>query len=240
MLDSHHAREFAVHPDLLQLVQRTSSEEYSKSMTALATESPDRGRRLTQRRIDLFLTDHSGQVTIACRSGCSFCCHLRVVTTAPEVFGVVEFLRSNLTSDEFSAFRQRVDAAVDRIEPMSRAEHIHTNVQCPVLVDGRCSAYSVRPMMCRSYHSVDLNACKSAFDNPLSDEPMGFSMVRKTVGEHHIAAWRNALHFSGYDPNDYELFRALQEAMASDEAKQRFENKDHAFTFDPEAPSADG
>lgn len=91
-------------------------------------------------------------------------------------------------------------------------------------------------MMCRSYHSVDLNACKAAFDDPLSDEPMGFSMVRKTVGEHHIAAWRNALHFSGYDPNDYELFRALQQAIASDEPEQRFERKNRAFTFDPEVP----
>ena len=226
--------------ELVELVRQASSFEFNKSKDCLARESSDRSRRLTHRRMDEALLKCSPAGALACSAGCGFCCHLRVVATAAEVFGMVDYLRSNLSDQDFSDFRRRVDAAVKLIEPMTALEHTRTKVQGPALVDGRCIAYAARPMMCRSYHSVDVSRCKSLYETPQGDEPIPYLMARKLFGEHHIRAWQEALRVNGFDANDYELLRALQQAMCSDAAKRRYEDKGLAFAFEPEPSPSQG
>ena len=229
-----------MHPAIVQLVQKAASEEYQTAARSLKTESPDRCRRTSQRRMDAVLVAHTGREGVACRAGCHFCCHLRVVATAPEVLGMVDYLRSTLPVEEVDVLKQRVDAAVERGEWAEQARS-RADRACPLLIDGRCSAYSARPMMCRNYHSTSAEQCRSLHEHPAPDQPIHFLLVRKAVGEHHVRAWRAALRENGYDANDYELCRALQEALRSDEPRRRFENRLPAFVVEAEpAPVEDG
>ena len=49
---------------------------------------------------------------------------------------------------------------------MDGYQRVCTKTACPLLVDDECSAYPVRPIACRVYHSLDLSDCEA----PLDDE----------------------------------------------------------------------
>lgn len=76
---------------------------------------------------------------IACRAGCDKCCHAR--------FGVFEIeavpIRRALAELEQRdpSLRTRIRAQADDPEHAGR---------CALLVDGRCSVYAQRPLICRS------------------------------------------------------------------------------------------
>lgn len=82
----------------------------------------------------------------ACDAGCSHCCKTTVMIHQSEADAIGEFLGKSV---------QRV--------PMRHPESIralgygdkYLGVPCPILVDGKCSAYEVRPYVCRQQHSLD-------------------------------------------------------------------------------------
>ncbi len=76
----------------------------------------------------------------ACAPGCESCCHQRF-----SVFEIeASLLRSALAAIETAdpALRQRIR------DQASSQEH---SGSCALLVDGRCSVYDARPMICRSH-----------------------------------------------------------------------------------------
>src|SRR5262249_26844399 len=93
-------------------------------------------------------------IKVACKKGCSHCCHVWVSASAPEILYVAKQIR------------RRVGAA-DRV----RAAHavtggftysiraLHPN-PCPMLNDDACSIYEHRPMACRFAASPDDFACR--------------------------------------------------------------------------------
>ncbi|HFE43911.1 MAG TPA: YkgJ family cysteine cluster protein [Nannocystis exedens] len=76
----------------------------------------------------------------ACAEGCESCCHQRF-----SIFEIeAELLRSALAEIQASdpVLRQRIR------DQASSKEH---RDRCALLVDGRCSIYEARPMICRSH-----------------------------------------------------------------------------------------
>jgi Fe-S-cluster containining protein len=97
---------------------------------------------------------------LACQEGCDWCCYLRVGTAAPEVFRIVSYLRQTLSPEELRATRERIvnlDEERRRLRASKRAE---ARLPCALLVDRRCSAYPVRPLMCRGFNSSDSRQCE--------------------------------------------------------------------------------
>src|SRR5262245_41107697 len=95
------------------------------------------------------------RLTLACREGCSLCCWLRIDVFAHEVFLLAHHIRSHFTADELANLMARLAAHAEEITPLTPFEHATRNVQCPLLIDGRCSVYAVRPHSCRRHHSQD-------------------------------------------------------------------------------------
>jgi hypothetical protein len=124
---------------------------------------------------------------IACKSGCSFCCHLRVTVTAPEAIALFRYLRSQIPASRAQQIEQRVLANAEQIAQMTQEQHWSTNVKCAFLVDGVCSAYHARPLACALHHSLDVDACEQAFENP-ADHSMGIrklNVIEDTMGATH-------------------------------------------------------
>src|SRR5262245_24670572 len=48
--------------------------------------------------------------TTACSKGCSYCCHMRVVVTAPEVVRIAAFVEETFSIEERAALARRVAA----------------------------------------------------------------------------------------------------------------------------------
>ena len=109
-----------------------------------------------------FQTEGTG---IACRAGCNFCCHLRVMVFPHEAVALFRYLGSHMPKDQAQVVRTRVLENAAHIAALAREGRSATNLPCAFLVDGKCSAYEARPAACSGYHSLSREKCEASFDN---------------------------------------------------------------------------
>jgi Fe-S-cluster containining protein len=118
-----------------------------------------------------------------CKPGCCSCCRFHILTNILEAHTLARFVRREFSWDQVNELRFRTQqwwewdrsrpgryqpSKIDIKTDLSNYEHC-----CPLLVDGSCSAYPVRPMACRT-HYVDshqqrcfaANDPKSSKDHP--------------------------------------------------------------------------
>lgn len=103
---------------------------------------------------------------VSCREGCAACCRQLVPLSPPEAFHVLAVVelsdRRDELTEKFESARERLDSsplgrALDAAEiSEARALEIalaypRLHLDCPFLVDERCSIYADRPATCRDY-----------------------------------------------------------------------------------------
>lgn len=195
-------------------------------------QGPARGLRQAQRlaESEARRLPTADRGPVACEAGCDFCCHLRVMATAPEVFALLDYLLVNLDEQAFAAFEQRLVETDRRLRSMSPDEILRTNIPCPALVDGVCSGYAARPLNCRSYHSTSRAACEDSFNHP-DDLDRGHPQIKALAHVHQgtQAGFLSALERAGYDARQYELVTALAEALDDPETRERLEAGEMVF-----------
>jgi Fe-S-cluster containining protein len=135
---------------------------------------------------------------VACRKGCSFCCHLRVMVYAHEAIALFRYLNSRIPAEQAAIIRQRLAENAKRGAPKTA---------CAFLVEGTCAAYPVRPGACSGYHSLSREDCERAH----SDSSVTIPMLQ---GLHHIATSLDegldqALAAAGLSNHRVELHAAL-------------------------------
>jgi hypothetical protein len=121
----------------------------------------------TSKIVDVALAQ-AGNRPVACRAGCSHCCHQTVGVTAPEVFALYEHLRTTRDDDALAAVADRVRAMDDRTRGLPPAERVTPELPCVFLVDDRCSVYEARPLSCRGTNSLDAAACERNLRDPVA------------------------------------------------------------------------
>ena len=87
---------------------------------------------------------------IHCRQGCNWCCHEPLQVHILDAIGVAS---ANLPPLNYS-LPTRERAGLKKIFKA-----------CPMLVDGQCSVYEHRPVICRAYHSTDVAACQRVVES---------------------------------------------------------------------------
>jgi Fe-S-cluster containining protein len=165
----------------------------------------------------------------ACREGCDWCCHLTVGTTAPEVIRIAEYLRRTLSPEEFLATRERVAASDDCKRRMSLGERADARLPCPLLVNHRCIAYSVRPLTCRGFNSSDAHQCELFLQSPRK------VVVPSYVPQHRLTTFvldgiRAGLSESRLNDDLLELTAALRIALEVPDAAERWLAGEAVFT----------
>jgi Fe-S-cluster containining protein len=165
----------------------------------------------TDKRIEATF-EHLGNrgAPIACRSGCSFCCHLRVTVAPHEAIALFRHLRSRLPAALAREIEQRVLANAEQIAQLTEAQHWSRNVKCAFLVDGACSAYTSRPMACALHHSLDVAACEVSYENP-ADHSVGIrklAVIEQTTTA-AAAGMKEALDELGLSDEPLELHTAV-------------------------------
>jgi Fe-S-cluster containining protein len=108
---------------------------------------------LMNHAIESFRRDGAG---IACRAGCSFCCHLRVMVYPHEAIALFRYLSSRMSKEQVDGVRARL---------FENTTHIRNGAACAFLIDGKCSAYEVRPAACSGHHSLSRERCEQACDS---------------------------------------------------------------------------
>ncbi|MEZ4403875.1 MAG: YkgJ family cysteine cluster protein [Kofleriaceae bacterium] len=111
----------------------------------------------------------------SCQRGCTHCCHLEIHASRAEAETIVAWLREQRSPTELDRLRDRLRgwlawARTDlpRLEaagmPTGEAFLKHSP-GCPMLEDGACSIYPVRPMPCRNHYVTSPpEACGPAAD----------------------------------------------------------------------------
>src|SRR5215510_150769 len=83
---------------------------------------------------------------IACREGCNFCCHLRVMVYPHEAIALFRHLGARMPKEQAQVVRKQLLTREGKA--------------CAFLVEGKCSAYEARPSACSGYHSLSKEKCE--------------------------------------------------------------------------------
>lgn len=148
-------------------------------------------------------------VPIACGRGCAFCCmNTWIEVTAPEVFFTVK----NLPLERLAGVRQAVLRACGQTEGKTLNERVRTVVPCPLLDEGACSVYPIRPVACRLAVSANADICRRAFIEH-SGETIPVPAPWGPLRQGYRVALEGALLNAGLDWNMTEWNSALRSAL---------------------------
>lgn len=182
-------------------------------------EIADHASRLAEHAVGLAARADAPQPS-ACREGCDWCCHLTVGAGVPEVVRIVEYLRRTLTADEFGALRERVFRLDARRRDLSGTPG-DPQLPCALLVEHRCTAYPVRPLMCYGFNSGDDDACER-FLRSSGQTPVPLYAPQLRLAAFVLDGMAAGLSDAGLTGERVELTAALRIALEVPDAVERF------------------
>ena len=185
----------------------------------------------SQQRHDARIASAPDVGTLACRAGCTWCCHFSVDVRAVEAFGILDFVERTFTPEQKARVYSEIRANSTALQNLDEDERMRRNVKCPFLLEGRCSIYAARPQSCRNYHATNVAGCQQSFEEPDNmDIDPDFAPWVYQAGTAHVDAFSTAMRDAGHDVSVYELNSALDAALSEPGARQRFESKLPPFT----------
>jgi Fe-S-cluster containining protein len=101
-----------------------------------------------------------------CRMGCSWCCHQSVFASTHEVLVIEEYLATHFSKEVIEGIKVAATAKAGRTKTLSNTDLLKAQGACPLLKNGVCMVYPVRPMACRIYLSSDVNTCIDKYNRP--------------------------------------------------------------------------
>jgi uncharacterized protein len=147
-----------------------------------------------------------------CKEGCSYCCcKPGVLTTVPEFLRILDHVRTTFQDDEISGLTERARTYAAQMEGRSFDDPVNESVPCPLLLDGRCSVYEVRPLVCRGYNSTNVDACRKAHTD--ADELVPIFSVLKDVTDGATVGVAERLRAAGFNDSLVDLGSALNIAL---------------------------
>ena len=214
----------------IEVVRKVIDDERTRAASEIAERGPIIALAQSQSRHDARLSSAADVSSLACRQGCSWCCHFTIDVRAVEVLRVLDHLRT-LPEAEQRRLQERIERNAMQLAGLDEEERARINIECAFLRGGECSIYSVRPQTCRNYHATDAAGCQQAFEQPDNEDiDPDFAPLFYQVGHSHVEAFAQALQDARFDNSVYEFNAALLAAMNEPAARSRFLNKVQPFT----------
>lgn len=165
---------------------------------------------------------------VACRAGCSHCCHVPVDVQAHEVFYAAEHVLLKFSPDDLAEIIARTAMHRDNLADLAKGDRSFVLQPCPLLeAGGDCSIYAGRPEICRSHHASDATVCAAA------KVPGEFESVHIPALQARMYAVMlgldEALESAGFDDRAYDFGSALHEALTDSRCLTRWLRREHAF-----------
>ena len=208
------------------LIRGILEQEHARARDEIRNLGVLRALERSQRRHDARIAAAPDVGTLACRAGCTWCCYFTVDVRAAEVFRLLDFVEQSFTAEEKARVYAEVRANSVALRNLGEDERVTRNVKCPLLNEGRCTAYAARPQSCRNYHATNVAGCRQSYEEPENlDIDPDFAPAVYQAGGAHVEAVSAAMREAGYDVNAYELNCALDAALSDPGARERFESK---------------
>ena len=215
----------------LPFIRRILAQEQALARDEIHNVGVFRALENSQQRHDQRIASAPDIGTLACRAGCTWCCHFSVDVRAVEVFAILDFVERTFTPEQKERVYAEIRDNSAALNDLDEFERMRRNVKCPFLSEGRCTIYAVRPQTCRNYHATSALGCQQSYEDPgnLDIDPEFAPLVYQAGGA-HVDAFTTAMRDAGYDTNVYEMNVALAASSAEPGARERFESKLAPFT----------
>ena len=154
-----------------------------------------------------------------CKAGCSYCCTLRVAATPPEVFLIARHLKQ-WPAEKQNELAEKLKHHAEAARRVNLEDHF---LPCPMLADGRCTIYAVRPVMCRKYLSLDVEECKKPDACATEDREMVIKSSALIFGTGQAYSRTKLAN------QNHELGQALLVALTDPSAEERWYRGEQVF-----------
>lgn len=148
--------------------------------------------------------------TIFCKKGCAWCCYQPVYALTHEIIYLKEYIKNNFSElvaiDIYRSAREK-DHMIGNLK---ENELLNSKHPCPLLKNGACIAYEIRPMACRIYLSLNLNSCESFYNNP--EDKKNYPQVMHfplRAGRIMSEGYRAALKHAGWKSQEFRIEEGL-------------------------------
>ncbi len=151
-------------------------------------------------------------VEASCKSGCFQCCGHHILTNVAEAKTLTQYIRHKFSADQIEALKIRTqqwhkwDATrsvrVNTAQERNR-DTFSTHQYCPMLVEGKCKAYPVRPLICRRHFvSSDPSLCSPFYDSESNrGDPVTITSIH-TVTSKFSSGIKNLIETAGLNFDD--------------------------------------
>ena len=145
----------------------------------------------------------------SCKAGCDHCCRYHIAMNIAEAQTLATYIRRELSEGQINDLRMRThqwhewdQSRPGRPSPIfgERTDLSNYDHCCPMLVNGTCSVYPVRPVVCRAHFAYSHPRYCRAVNDPESteDTPTVLKSV-ETVAEQASLAIREQIENAGLD-----------------------------------------
>lgn len=107
---------------------------------------------------------------VACHKGCQWCCHQAVYANSYELHYLSERVKAVISKEKIARWIDAAEAKYAVTSKMNEEQVAAYKSPCPLLENGACSIYAIRPMACRIYLSTRLDTCVEFYRNPGNKE----------------------------------------------------------------------
>lgn len=157
---------------------------------------------------------------VACFKGCHWCCHQAVFANSYELHYLSEEIKKNFSSEELNGIIEKTEAKYAHTSKLNEDEILKYKAPCPLLIDGACSIYHVRPMACRIYLSTKLETCLEFYhhsDNETNYPALIYFPLR--AGRMMNEGFSAALKEIGIETAEFKLEDGLRIVLKNDQPK---------------------
>lgn len=182
---------------------KTFSPDFIQKITSFYQEA----KVISQISLKSFSKDIKTDGAIACHRGCSFCCHLKVMVTAPEFQIISNYVENTFPKEKIKALKLTLRKTVSETTRVTGlAERLA--IPCSFLENNVCSIYDARPFTCRAYYSRDSMFCQKYLKDQALDIPI--NMCHYTPYNAFKKGVIQALEVAGFEYPVEELNSGMQ------------------------------
>jgi len=148
-----------------------------------------------------------------CKLGCHHCCGQHILTNIAEANSLVQYVKREFSIDQIYELRLRTrkwhewdDIRAGRYPSTDIDQKIALsddyNLYCPLLIEGTCSAYSMRPVICRTHFVCsDPSSCRQSNDpESIKGDPLALKTVVMAASSFSVVL-RDSIENAGLDFN---------------------------------------
>jgi Fe-S-cluster containining protein len=157
-----------------------------------------------------------GSIPNVCSKGCSYCCYQSIKIVASEELTISEYLDKNVDDDKKQIIKSQLetwteyffentpDNKVLNDEDILKFEErvVRDSIPCFFLIEGKCSIYPVRPLVCRT-HIVADNPEFCNKDRTRNSLPNTYTIREQAMTRIFKSAPMNSIRLLGYAMSDY-------------------------------------